>query len=180
MLSERGQGLQAIAVVVGFLAVVYGGWYAVWQSNPSEYPKPPFAESISGEDVIEIKYTRMDVTVETRGWRWDDDTVDIEDYTIETKKEEAPASILDTLLLDRTIKGEVQVVVKKDGDVRDSWRKNYEITEGTFEYTASETHTTDWLKMGRINTGQYTILAKIYNEEGEVVNTDEIQVSSTD
>ncbi len=171
--NQRGQ-MTAIITAILVIGIALGAWYFVWHTYPEETPGPP----VGGGDTVEAGYVRTNVTVKTRYWKWDNPEVEIEDETIETKTETVPASILGSLsLFGQEIEGEVVVVVKKDGEVKDRWSKSYELDEGMTETQETDTFQTKWLKMGSVGSGRYTLKATMYNLDGEIWDTATATVS---
>lgn len=169
----------AIAVVGLVIAVGYGAWYSVWQSNPAQYPAPPFVDSVSKDDLLEQKKVRSDILIETgSNFLYRLTRVDIVESTVEKESYYGPKVETLGIVTPGTFKGEIIVMTQKDGDLIDRWRKNVQVDEGWFDLTTTKTITDmPWLKLGPVDTGQYDLVAVLYNNEGEEVYRDEIKIT---
>jgi hypothetical protein len=178
-MNQKGAINTTAILTVGLLiAAGMTGWYFMWVDDPGNFPKPPLPDPIV--ETGRARFVRSQITVTTPGFQWDSIYLDIEEDSIEKKIEVVPVSTFQTLAYwEETFTGELVVKIEdQDGNVKDQWSRNYEIIEGTWEYQESETYQTDWLFMGRIDSGRYQLIAEIYDETGNLKDSQEISVTS--
>jgi len=182
MLKDRkAQAVIPIIVIIAVGLGGYGVWYGAWQNAPDTVPDPPLVEEVNdriegGETDTELTdakledgtFARLDVEVSSTG-SWSGLTVDILNHTVEKEEKTAPVSDLA-----EEYKGEIVVVTKKDCGVIDEW--TYQFTLG--EASEGLRKTTDWLKLGQMGSGYYTVLVKVYDDDGNIIDTDYITTSA--
>jgi len=180
MLGEDRKAQAAVPVIVLILLAVsaYGGWYLYWREDPGNRPIPPGAGGI--EETVDVLYVKMDVEITSPTWDWNDMNVDILDHSISRKIETIPMGImLEPFLFTDTYNGVLTVRIKNSsGVVSDEFSKNFELDEGLIGTQDEVTIPTDWLKVGQVSSGQYTVEARVVDDTGDVVVTDEIIISS--
>ena len=80
-------------------------------------------------------------------------------------------------------KGKITVTTQKKGEstFRDAQTLYVDIDQAWYDATnETTTATTKWLKLGRNGSGEYEIIVKGYDMEGNLVDTDEMTVSALD
>jgi len=156
----------------------YGAWFLYWQQDPGNRQAPPGIEGLT--ETVDVLYVKMDVQIKTPTWDWNEMKVDIIEHSISRDIQTVPVSILSKYgYWSTTHKGELTVRIKdSSGVISDAFTKSFELTDGYFNLQEEKTIPTDWIKVGQVDSGQYTVEAIIIDDTGDVVETEKITISS--
>ena len=157
----------AVVAVLGFIILTEGG------SEP--FPLPDI-----GPLTHEVGYVELEATVQAPAYVWDQLTVTINPLTVRTTIANEFLSIGPFWLADVNYTGEIIAEALKGGRVVSTDRKNYSVDSEWYIFWRQGTEQTlpfGKLRLGDAGTGTYVVRVTIYDKNGLIVDSDQVNVT---